>query len=161
MHSDDIDEIAKIHSQQFTRQLHSEKWVSCNFAAFPRIIIFVARDELDNVVGYVQWIHKSGFRKESVIELEQIAVRKDQQRKGIGSKLIIDSLKLIKEYLSEYNSILQTILITTRSDNQAQLLYKNTLGAEVISIIKDLYSHDEVIMLAHYTFSHFSKDALL
>jgi len=149
MHCDDIHEVAKIHSQQFPRQLHSEKWVSCNFAAFPRIMIFVARDERDNIVGYAQWIHKSGFRKESVIELEQIAVREDQQRKGIGSKLIVESLKSIKEYLSEYNSVLKTILITTRSDNQAQLLYKNTLGAEVISIVKDLYSHDEVIMIAH------------
>jgi len=61
-----IDAVADVHSQRFPRQKDSLKWISCNFAAFPRIMIFVAREEKDQVVGYIQWIQKSGFREQSV-----------------------------------------------------------------------------------------------
>jgi len=82
IHLEDINAVAKIHAQAFPRQHSSEKWISSNFAAFPRIMIFVARDEQDKVIGYIQWSHKSGFRKEAVIELEQIAVLKPKQHQG-------------------------------------------------------------------------------
>lgn len=148
MHEEDIDAVAKVHSEQFSRQKDSLKWISCNFAAFPRILMFVARDEKDKVIGYIQWIQKSGFRQQSVIELEQIAVLKAQQGKGIGSLLIEQSLKHIKDYLADTNSTLKAILVTTRTDNKAKALYEKTLKAKEIAVIKDLYSHDEVIMLA-------------
>ncbi len=148
MHQLDIEAVAKIHSQQFPRQHSSSKWIGCNFSAYPRIMIFVARDEKDQVLGYIQWAHKSGFRKESVIELEQIAVSKNYQSNGIGTKLINESLKLIRNYLTDTNSVLKAVMVTTRTDNSAQTLYQRTLGAKIAATIKDLYSHDEVIMIA-------------
>jgi ribosomal protein S18 acetylase RimI-like enzyme len=149
MHEEDIDAVAKIHEQQFSRQKDSVKWISCNFAAFPRIMMFVARDEKDKVIGYIQWIQKSGFRQESVIELEQIAVLKEQQEKGTGTLLIEESLKYVKAYLADTNSNLKAILVTTRTDNMAKSLYEKVLNAKEVAVIKDLYSHDEVIMLAN------------
>lgn len=148
MHRDDINAVAKIHSQQFPRQHSSSKWISCNFAAYPRVQLFVARNENDDIVGYIQWIQKSGFRKETVMELEQIAVMKNYQGKGIGMKLIKESLNLIKIYLNNDNSSLKAVLVSTRSDNQAQALYHKALGAEEVAVIKDLYSADEVVMIA-------------
>ena len=148
MHEDDIDAVAKVHAEQFPRQKDSTRWISCNFAAFPRIMMFVARDEKDKVIGYIQWIQKSGFRQQSVIELEQIAVLKSQQGKGIGTLLIEESLKFIKEYLADTDSNLKAILVTIRTDNTARSLYEKVLKAKEIAVIKDLYSHDEVIMLA-------------
>ena len=149
MHEEDIHAAAKIHAKRFARQKDSVRWISCNFAAYPRIMIFVARDEQDKVVGYVQWIQKSGFRQEAVFELEQIAVLEAQQNKGIGTSLIEKSLKYIKEYLADKNSHLKAIFVTTRTDNLARSLYEKVLKAKEIAVIKDLYSHDEVIMLAN------------
>jgi ribosomal protein S18 acetylase RimI-like enzyme len=149
MRSDDTNEVARIHSQQFARQCNSSQWISCNFAAFPRIMIFVARDEKNQIIGYIQWIQKSGFRQDTVIELEQIAVHQDNQGIGNGEKLIKESLSAIKNYLNDNHKKLKAVLVTTRSDNKAQKLYKKALGAKVVSIIKDLYSHDEVIMIAN------------
>lgn len=148
MHEDDIDAVAKVHAEQFPRQKDSERWIGCNFAAYPRILMFVARDEKDSVIGYIQWIQKSGFRQQSVIELEQIAVQKNQQGKGVGTLLIEKSLKYIKDYLADSNSNLKAILVTTRTDNSAKSLYEKVLKAKEIAVIKYLYSHDEVIMLA-------------
>jgi ribosomal protein S18 acetylase RimI-like enzyme len=149
MHEDDINAVAKVHSEQFPRQKNSVKWISCNFAAFPRILMFVARDEKDKVVGYIQWLQKSGFRQQSVIELEQIAVLKSYQHKGIGTLLIEKSLRYVKECLADTNSNLKAILVSTRTDNLAKSLYEKVLKAREIAVIKDLYSHDETIMLAN------------
>lgn len=41
-------------------------------------------------------------------------------------------------------------MVNTRADNFAQTLNKKTLGAEVEVTIPDLYSADEVIMIARY-----------
>lgn len=148
MHHEDVDAVVKIHAQQFPRQKDSNKWISCNFAAFPRIMIYVARDESDKVIGYVQWCHKSGFRKEAVLDLEQIAVEKSNQGMGVGTKLIKESLESVKDYLSDTGSKLKAVMVSTRTDNDAQRLYQKALGAEPVAVIKDLYSSDEVIMLA-------------
>lgn len=147
MHLEDVEAVAKIHAQAFPRQHSSAKWVSSNFAAFPRIMMFVARDEQDKVIGYIQWSHKSGFRKEAVIELEQIAVLKTKQHQGNATKLVHESLTDIKDHLKDNKSVLKSIFISTRSDNLAQELYKKALGAQVVACISDLYSADEVLML--------------
>lgn len=149
MHEEDIHAVAKVHAKEFSRQKDSVRWISCNFAAYPRIMMYVARDEQDNVIGYIQWIQKSGFRQESVVELEQIAVLEKHQSKGIGTLLIKQSLEYIKDYLADTNSILKAVLVTTRTDNSAKSLYEKVLKAKEIAVIKDLYSHDEVIMLAN------------
>lgn len=86
--------------------------------------------------------------QQSVIELEQIFVLKKQQGKGIGTLLIEQSLKHIKNYLADTNSNLKAILVSTRTDNQAKSLYEKVLKAKEVAVIKGLYSHDEVILLA-------------
>ena len=40
MLKEDISSVAIIHSDAFSRQLGSTKWVTCNFNAYPRIMIF-------------------------------------------------------------------------------------------------------------------------
>jgi ribosomal protein S18 acetylase RimI-like enzyme len=149
MELQDMDAIAHLHGDAFQRQFSSHEWVACNFQAYPRIMIFVAL-EVDVIVGYIQWIQKSGFRKEAVIELEQIAVLSSHRQQQIGTQLIKKSMPIVNDYLQSQGSLLKTILVTTRTDNSAQILYKNALGAEIKAIIKDLYSHDEVIMVANY-----------
>lgn len=70
------------------------------------------------------------------------------QGQGIGRNLIEKSLPLVKEELAKKSSTLKHIMVTTRADNHAQELYKSTLGAEVEATISNLYSADEVLMIA-------------
>jgi len=150
MNQKDILPVARIHSESFVRQSSSKKWISCNLAAYPRVMMFVVEEGEGDVIGYIQWLQKSGFRKEAVIELEQIAVLSAYRGNGVGVRLITDSLNELTQYLAENNSKLKAILVTTRSDNNAQKLYKKVLGADIAGLIKNLYSHDEVIMLARF-----------
>ncbi|WP_208596475.1 GNAT family N-acetyltransferase [Vreelandella zhanjiangensis] len=147
MEATDLDEAAKVHSLAFPRQAHSYEWLKCNFSASPRFLCFVA-EVSGNVIGYIMWMQKSGFRSEAVLELEQLAVLPNRQGQGVGKQLIESSLPLVKEQLVTHGSTLKHILVTTRADNAAQRLYKSTLGAEVEATIRNLYSADEVLMIA-------------
>lgn len=147
MRVEDLLNVAKVHREAFPRQLHSDQWISCNFNAYPRIRLFVAEDG-GVLLGYVQWIEKSGFRKEVVLELEQIAVLPSNQKQGIGSSLISESLKLIKEELNQRNASIKHVLVSTRTDNEAQKLYKKVLNAQSEVVVSNLFSADEVLMIS-------------
>lgn len=147
MQKDDLNETSIVHKTAFTRQRLSLEWLECNLNAFPRFLSFVAEIE-GSIVGYITWSQKSGFRPEAILELEQIAVLPRYHNQGIGKKLIENSLPLVRKQLNQQSSKLKHIIVTTRADNHAQKLYKNTLGAEVEAIISNLYSTDEVFMVA-------------
>lgn len=147
MEGADLNGAAEVHQLAFVRQQRSYEWLACNLNAFPRILCFVAENE-QGIVGYINWIQKSGFRPDVVLELEQLAVSPHHQGKGIGRRLIMESLPLAKKQLANDGSLLKHILVTTRADNFAQQLYKSTLGAEVETTISQLYSADEVLMIA-------------
>jgi len=143
----DIPAMAAVHETTFPRQLDSTAWIECNFRAYPRIAYFVAEKD-GSVIGFIEWIQKSGFRKEVVLELEQLAVQPRFQGQGIGTALITESIAQMDRLLKKRNARIKSIIVTTRTDNQAQVLYRRVLGAEPQAVIKDLYSADEVILLA-------------
>jgi len=147
MDSQDLKETSLVHKEAFERQCHSHAWLECNVNAYPRALCFVA--VINNaIVGYIIWSQKSGFRRETVLELEQIAVLKNHQNQGVGRNLIVSSLSEVRNKLSNQDSLLKHIMVTTRADNDAQKLYKDTLGAEIEATITNLYSADEVVMVA-------------
>jgi len=145
----DLVQTAAVHQQVFTRQTRSLAWLTCNVNAFPRFLVFVAETQ-GEIQGYIIWHQKSGFRSEAVIELDQLAVLQKQQGQGIGSQLISDSLPLVKAQLALAGASVKHILVSTRADNAAQSLYKRTLNVEVEATFSDLYSDDEVLMIARH-----------
>ena len=147
MSQEDCPAVARVYEVCFIRQQNHLDWIQCNYAACPRMLYYVAENEL-GIQGYIHWTQKSGFRAEVVLELEQLAVHPDAQGKGIAKQLIRESLPLVKTKLQERDAVIKHILVSTRTDNFAQRLYQQTLGAEPEYIIKNLYSADEVFMIA-------------
>ena len=158
----DLKQIAEIASENFSglkEKKNAIKWVSCNFNAFPRMQYFVAVSQTNKkeIAGYILWVEKGGFRKKAVWELEQIAVKKAFQGQGVGIQLIEKSFSEIKKYLKKRKSSLKLIEVTTGAQNQAQKLYKKTLGAKKECLIKDFFRDDEVIMIARFTRSNTAR----
>lgn len=151
MNEVDIYGVAKLNQECFSGNRDNSEmaalWISSNFAAYPRMQYFVAEDE-SGIVGYILWMEKGGFRKEAVLELEQIGVAASQRGKGIGIKLIEESLREIKKFLADQGRRLKLVEVTTGTENEAQRLYKKTLGAEPECIIKELFRGDELVMIA-------------
>jgi ribosomal protein S18 acetylase RimI-like enzyme len=142
----DLLSVASIHETSFPRQFLSKDWIGCIYGAFPRSRIYVA-DLDETIVGYVVWTEKSGFRKDAVLELEQIAVAESFRGQGIGKSLIEQSLEMVRDCLKERGSRLKAVMISTRTDNDAQRLYRKVLGAEPVAVIPGIFSADEVLML--------------
>jgi ribosomal protein S18 acetylase RimI-like enzyme len=143
----DLCKVAAVHSQVFSRQGNSRAWVECNARAYPRMRYFVAVIG-DQICGYILWTEKSGFRREVVLDLEQIAVLPNCQGHGIGEALIRTSMDMVVNQLSERGATLKCVLVSTRVDNAAQRLYRKVLGAETEATIPSLFSADEVLMVA-------------
>jgi ribosomal protein S18 acetylase RimI-like enzyme len=144
----DIEKTARVHEAAFARQTMSNEWIKSNVKAFPRVQYYVAEAPDNEIVGYIHWSQKSGFRLEVVLELEQIAVLPEHHGKGIGTRLIKESLPQVHCQLASRDAKVKHIIVSTRSDNYAQKLYQKTIGAEVEATIRNLYSADEVFMIA-------------
>jgi len=148
----EIEKVALIASSSFSglkdvRQ--AIRWVACNFRAFPRLRYFTAQEK-GQVIGYILWLEKGGFRNQSVFELEQIAVKESFRGRGVATSLIKQSLSALQKDLKKRKAQLKIIEITTGADNKAQKLYRKALGAEPEAVLKDFFRGDELIMLARF-----------
>lgn len=149
---DDLLAIAEVATQAFSglRPFHlARKWVRACYSASSRMEYWVA--EVANppqLVGYILWIEKGGFRKEAVFELEQIAVRADFRGRGMGAKLIRTSLKGLESRLRRRGSALKLVEITTGSTQNALTFYRRVLGARPVAKIPSFFRGDEYILIA-------------
>lgn len=132
-----------------TREL-AEAWHRGGLSAYPKTQYFVAERD-GRVVGYASWTFIGGFQA-GVVELEQLGVHAEHQSQGIGTALIQQSLLLVQSWLQQNaGRKLHAVKVDTATDNDAQRLYRNVLGAEVEATLKDfLYGNDEVIMLKRF-----------
>ncbi len=146
MKEEDIDEIVKIYLECFHGMNDINKikeWISLKYRGYP-----VNRYYVIDKKGYILWTELGGFRKDAVIELEQIAITPKEQGKGFGSILIKESLKDIIKELDARGSRLKLVKVTTGTENQAQRLYKKTLNAKPVAVIPDMFRGDEVLLIA-------------
>jgi ribosomal protein S18 acetylase RimI-like enzyme len=146
----DIARIARVGAESFSglRPLHrAQRWVSACFAASPRLRYWVAEEDR-TVLGYILWMEKGGFRKDSVWELEQIAVTSASRRRGVGARLIADSLVSLNRSLARRGAHLKLIEVTTGSEQHAIEFYERTLNAKSVARIPDLFRGDEYLLVA-------------
>ena len=135
------------HGMDEAEQIHL--WVLCRIKAMPQVMCYGAWRG-DELLGYIVWEEHGGFRKEAVLELEQIAVSARYRGQGIGAQLIVDSLGSMKAQLKERGAALKLIYLSTGTKNEAQRLYKKVLGAETVTVIPNLYRSDETVMIARF-----------
>ena len=143
--STDIQSIASIHQLTFIRQKDSYQWVGSTVAAFPRYLCYVITLNA-SVVGYIFWAQKSGFRSEVILELDQIAIHPDFQKKGLSKRLIQESLKLVQTELEQYQQTIKNILVNTSQENKAKKIYENVLVAKEVAVISGLFRLPEVYL---------------
>ena len=149
----DLPAIARIGAESFSGLRPPERatqWVASCFAAFPRMRYWVA--ELDgNIVAYILWVEKGGFRDQAVVELEQIAVSPALRGRGIGHELVTESVKSIEQHIRNRGGVLKLVEVTTGSEQHAIDFYRQTLGAEVVAQIPDYFRGDEFVLIARRT----------
>ena len=146
MSEDDISDVANIYLKCFHGMNDIDKvkeWIYLKHISYP-----INRYYVIDKKGYILWAELGGFRKDAVIELEQIAITPEEQGKGLGSMLIRESLKDVIRELDARGSTLKLVKVTTGTENAAQRLYKKVLNARAVAVIPDMFRGDEVILIA-------------
>ena len=150
MRDNDIDHVAAVYLKCFKgmqKPAEVKKWIKLRHSSYPVGQFFVGTLGR-KIVGYILWLELGGFRKDAVIELDQIAVAPDYQGRGFGKTIIKESLKTVSLYLKKRGSKLKLVKVTTGTTNEAQKLYKDTLRAKPVAVIPDFFRSDEVVMIA-------------
>lgn len=131
----DLPQIAMINAQAFAGNggdlRTALRWVECWFRAFPLYQYFIVVVE-GRIVGYIGWqIHGGFLRSDPVMELEQVAFLQEYQGKGLGPKLIAESLEMMKAWVcSEGSRDAQDVnlIVWAYDDNRNALTaYEKTL----------------------------------
>lgn len=147
----DIDAVAHIHTDAFPNDVdtyaQSQRWIYSKFLGWPVNRYFVAINK-ETVIGYILWVEMGGFRKNCILELEQLAVAKDWRGQGVGIHLIDESLMLMASMLAKEKRYIKLVEVTTGTTNEAQMLYIKALSAVIECTKKEFYDEDEVVMIA-------------
>ncbi len=149
---EDIPFIVNIYLESFKGMQDydiAKRWITLKFKSKPISIYYTAI--LDGkVIGYILWSEHGGFRSNAVIELEQIAVGKMYRGKGVASKLIVESLRMLnRDYIAARGARLKLVMVTTASNNNsAKGLYEKVLNAKEVATIRDFYNGNESILVA-------------
>ena len=150
MREEDIIQVTRIYLQCFKGMQEfklAKKWITLHHNSFPASQYFVATLN-KKILGYIQWIELGGFRKNAVLELEQIAVSPDHQGQGIGEKLVKESLKQVSSDLHRRKSSIKLIKVTTATAFETEEFYKRVLKVKRVAVIPDFFRSDEAILIA-------------
>ena len=147
---EDLASIASIASEAFSGlrpTAEGLRWVEACWRAAPRMQYWVATAS-GAVVAYILWLEKGGFRREAVLELEQVAVRSELRGQGVGEALIRASLEGCRDALRQRGARLKLVEVTTGSEQGAVGFYERVLGTEVVARIPDLFRGEEYVLIA-------------
>ncbi len=149
-HDGDLGAISRIGSESFSGLRPFEQgraWVVACFSAYPRMEYWVAEQD-SKVVGYILWNEKGGFRKDAVVELEQVAVDPHMRGRGVGGELVRKSLEGVQKRIETRGARVKVVEVTTGSEQHALEFYQRVLGAQVVAKIPDYFRGDEFILLS-------------
>lgn len=150
----EIDAVARIHHEAFQNDCEtyerSCQWIRCKYLGWPvnRYFTAISREE---VIGYILWVEMGGLRKESILELEQLAVARVCRSRKVGTQLIDESLLMIASMLEHQGRRIRLVEVTTGAMNEVKNLYKKTLGAEVKCKKRKFFDEDEIVMIARHS----------
>ena len=141
----DISTIAAIYMTCFPKELNHQQWIEASFCASPRSTYYVI-EVSGEIVGYILWCVKNGFRASTIVELEQLAISPTHSGKGLGRALIQQSFLALGEHINQLGYSMGAVMVTTSEGNYAEKLYTSTLGVTRAALIEGYGSGNEVIL---------------
>ena len=141
----DIAAIAEVYQACFPREKNHVLWIESSFNTYPRGVYYVVEVE-GQVRGYILWCVKNGFREKSIIELEQIGIHPEAAGRGLGKRLMVESLAPFKAHVRRQGCDVGAVMVTTSEGNFAEKLYQSTLGVSRAAVISGYGAGDEVIL---------------
>lgn len=131
----------------------AEKWITINFSRGDQYQYFVFERE-GKVVGFIGWEIKNGFaRQVPIIELEKFAVDPDCRGQGIGTRLIEETLPVMKEWIREQQpeAVLMRVIVWCLKGNDKIIEMYKKICPDGIQGERSIFSTDEVLLRGTYS----------
>ena len=141
----DIESIAAVYQACFPNELNHDLWIRASLSSYPKGVYYVVSID-DRICGYILWCVKNGFRDKTIVELEQIGIHPEFSGKGLGRKLIEDTVEKFREHVGALGHAVDAILVTTAKGNFAEKLYESTLGVSRAAELSNYGSGTELIL---------------
>ena len=131
MEEEDIPMVAAILQKEVYNELSQdemEDWLK-NSARPPYLECFVAEGPNEEIVGFISWGLSDMYDKQIILEIEMIAVEQQFHRKGIGSRLLRETLARVKDIWKKGELEVVTVRVETDGDNRiAQNFFSKILS---------------------------------
>lgn len=145
--NDDIEDLAKVYAKSYGSVEQAERHVK-DFVEYHGVKLALADNR---IVGILFWMQRE-VANQGQAEVVDLWVEESERRRGIGERLLMESIREIEDHYSSQGHPLKTVLLfTTKSNTPARTLYEK-MGFEVVADLGNLSSLDDRDIL--YVYRH-------
>jgi len=118
MRKEEFEEVARICHEEIYDELSFE-WIRDWLRSYghPYLQFFVA-EKSGKLVGTIAWGVSDRYGDELMWELSFIAVKDDYKRKGIGRRLVVETLEMLKESWDEQGLKSAMMMVEAEKENR-------------------------------------------
>lgn len=145
--NDDIEDLTKVYEKSYGSVEQAEKHVR-DFVEYHGVRL--ALEDI-RIVGVLFWMQREGANQGQA-EVVDLWVEESERRRGIGEKLLTESIREIEDhYSSQGHTLMNVLLFTTERNSPARALYKK-MEFEVVADLGNLSGLDDRDIL--YVYRH-------
>lgn len=145
--NDDIENLTRVYAKSYGSVEQAEKHVR-DFVEYHGVRLALSDNR---IVGVLFWMQREGANQGQA-EIVDLWVKELERRKGIGEKLLTESIREIENHYSSQGHTLKNVLLfTSESNSPARTLYEK-MGFEFVADLGNLSSLDDRDIL--YVYRH-------
>jgi ribosomal protein S18 acetylase RimI-like enzyme len=137
---DDVERLTEIYSAPhlYHTKQEASRYVG-SFFNYQHINVLKANNTL---AGVLFWRVESE-KHHGIIVIDELWIEEEFRRKGLGERLLRDSIEAATSFFEKDGSVLRKVVVTTAEDNApARRLYEK-VGFHNCAVLKDLYGKGE------------------
>jgi len=143
--NDDIENLARVYAKSYGSVEQAEKHVR-DFVEYHGVELALADGR---IVGVLFWMQREEA-SQGQAEIVDLWVEESERRRGIGERLLAESVREIEDHYSSQRHTLRTVLLfTTEGNVPARTLYEK-MGFQVVADLGNISSQGDRDILYIY-----------
>lgn len=133
----------KAQLENYFKHYNNQSFVKSRVEAFLNFGHTIVAKDSNTIIGVVQWSVKENPNL-GVAEFEEMHVLISHQRQGIGSKLIEEAIKNIRDFFSQNKIKARKLYLFVNQNNKAAQNFYGKFGFKKIADLNDLFADNQI-----------------